>query len=130
MNERTRNVFIIGWLIVQIGLPLRYYLRPAAPGAAYDERFSWRMFSPVRMLRCQADYTHDGQEVRLESEIHSAWITLLKRGRPDVIEGVSRHLCREKGPTLTLELKCRELGGEIVTLHDGGVDLCTDRELR
>ncbi len=130
MSERTRRVFIISWLLVQIGLPLRYYLRPEAPGSGYDERFAWRMFSPIRMLRCQVAYTHDGQAVQLERRIHSAWITLLKRGRPSVIEGVSRALCREDGPTLSLELSCREQGGERVVLYDGSVDLCTDRVLR
>jgi len=127
MSPRARNTFLAIFLTSQIALPLRYYLRAEAPGSTYDERFAWRMFSPVRMIRCKAVYEHDGAPVELSEEIHSAWGTLLQRGRPHVVDAVSRHLCREKGPTLTLELTCRELGDKRVQLEAGHIDLCTGK---
>jgi len=127
MSPRARNTFLAIFLTTQIALPLRYYLRADGPGVGYDERFSWRMFSPVRMVRCKVVYEHDGQEVKLSEEVHSAWSTLLQRGRPHVIDAVSRQLCREKGPTVTVTVTCKELGNKRVQLEAGHIDVCTGR---
>ncbi|MCS6857609.1 MAG: HTTM domain-containing protein, partial [Sandaracinaceae bacterium] len=35
------------WVMVHVLIPLRYYLWPGHD--RYDERFSWRMFSAVRV---------------------------------------------------------------------------------
>jgi hypothetical protein len=44
-----RGRFIIAFLAVQLLLPLHYYLVRHDP---HDERFAWRMFSPMRMADC------------------------------------------------------------------------------
>jgi len=41
--------FIAVFVIAQLLLPLHYYLARKDP---HDERFAWRMFSPMRMARC------------------------------------------------------------------------------
>ena len=128
-----RTPFIAAWLIVQLVLPASYYVRAASVppegeghADAYDERWSWRMFSPVRMLRCKPEYTLDGQgPANLERYVHSAWISLLKRGRMDVVEGVSAHLCaREEVESVRLELECREADGTRVPIIDASREWC------
>lgn len=82
-------------------MPLRYY----AGGRGLDERFSWRMFSSVRMLDCNVDideHFEDFGEVRqrdvnLKKEVQVAWIGLLERGRDLVIEKLMRRRCDEEG---------------------------------
>ncbi|GEM_PF-1046314 len=128
-----RDAFIATWLIVQIVLPLSYYVRAATvptegEGRAdlYDERFTWRMFSPVRMLRCTPEYLVNGEgPVSLERHVHSAWISLLKRGRMDVVEAVSGYLCAQPGTeSVRLELRCREADGSRVTIVHGAREWC------
>jgi hypothetical protein len=83
------NGFIAGWLLLQIGVPASYYLSDRSS----DERFSWRMFSSVRLQRCTVDvaeilHTESGELRRplaLEPVLHAAWIHMLKRHRPAVV---------------------------------------------
>jgi hypothetical protein len=131
MKPPARDVFLVVYLLLQVALPARYYLRVAtapadAVGVGYDERFAWRMFSPIRMLRCDTDYRAGGEEVKLSAEVHSAWTTLLQRGRPDVVDAVSAQLCEKHGGPVTLKMRCRELGGGVVTVHDGSADVCAE----
>lgn len=103
-----RSAFILLVLLVQLLLPLRYYLS----SDRYDERFSWRMFSSYRMARCQVVFSDQGEAIELGEEFHSAWITLLKRGRSDVIEGVGDRLCAtHPGRDLRLDARCRLVDG-------------------
>jgi len=105
------SIAIIVFLAVQLALPLSYYLGKNA----FDERFAWRMFSPVRMARCQVkvfDAT-DGveTEIRLGRRLHIVWINLLKRARPAVIDGVAAHVCAQSGsagatPDIRMMLTC------------------------
>ena len=81
------------------------------------------MFSAERMTRCQPEYLLDGEEVRLERRFHAAWITLLKRGRPGVVEAVSDRLC-EEGEELRLRMVCRGPTQQRWVLEDGQRDLC------
>jgi hypothetical protein len=102
-----KSAFIVAWLAVQIALPLRYYLRDDA----FDERFAWRMFSPVRPLGCQvAFYDETGgapRPVELSSRIHAVWISLLQRARPSVVEAFARSYCAERpGTVLRVDLTC------------------------
>lgn len=88
------NAFIALFLIYQIATPLGYYLSERV----YDERFGWRMFSTVRLQRCElgiADVGADGvpRPARLGSTLHIAWINLLKRGWPAVVEKYLRTRC-------------------------------------
>lgn len=96
------SVFIALFLLFQLGMPLRYYLA----GGGSDERFSWRMFSTVRMQRCtvqvddmldQAGNSHEERRVDLRKLVHSAWINLLERGREPVISKLLAQRCAQPG---------------------------------
>lgn len=84
-------------LLVQALVPLRYYLGDDL----YDERFSWRMFSAVRMHECdlRASETVSGAErpVRLMQTIHAGWVTTLQRNREAVMERYLRWRCAHEG---------------------------------
>ena len=63
----------------------------------YDERFAWRMFSSVRMARC--DFNLYSQEqtglepLKLSKKYHVVWLNLAKRARADVIDGLIANEC-------------------------------------
>src|SRR6185369_4719609 len=42
------------WLLVHVAIPLHYYY---LGDDLYDERFAWRMFSAVRLQRCEVVVT-------------------------------------------------------------------------
>jgi hypothetical protein len=95
------NVFIALFLAYMLGMPLRYYLG----GRGLDERFSWRMFSSVRMLKCKVEvdeHLNSGGErsVSLTKEVQVAWIGLLERGRPLVVEKLLTRRCAQEGVVL------------------------------
>ncbi|MDH5674098.1 MAG: HTTM domain-containing protein [Myxococcales bacterium] len=98
-NRRLANAFILLFLAYQVLMPLRYYLGEGG----YDERFSWRMFSTLRLQRCSIAVTEQGGDsqdlgprpVDLKSELHVAWINILKRYRPAVVEKFMRSRCRQ-----------------------------------
>jgi len=73
-------------LLVQLAIPLRYYLGDDR----FDERFAWRMFSAVRVYRCDlAAYdVNEGRQsqVNLGRTIHVAWITTMRRSREGVLQ--------------------------------------------
>lgn len=92
------NVFIALFLAYMLGMPLRYYMG----GRGLDERFSWRMFSSIRMLKCKVEvdeHTDSGDErsVSLTKEVQVAWIGLLERGRPLVVEKLLARRCAQEG---------------------------------
>jgi hypothetical protein len=78
------RIFVALFVILQLLVPLRYYLGDDP----YDERFSWRMFSAVRVHRCRvnAAETIGGtpRAIDLNREIHRAWINTLSRNRDAV----------------------------------------------
>lgn len=119
---RTRDVCIAVYLVVQLLLPLSYY---TVRDDRFDERFSWRMFSDIRMLKCQAAYTRGTSPVTLSQEFHMAWNTLVQRGRGDVIDAVTAELCKDaSGQELYLRLECREADGRQNLILDGSDDVC------
>lgn len=84
-----RALVIAGVLValaIQIAIPLRYYLGDDP----FDERFAWRMFSAVRVYRCDlAAYdVNDGQQSRVDlgRTIHVAWVTTMRRNREGVLQ--------------------------------------------
>lgn len=99
----------------QLAIPLRYY----TGGDPYDERFSWRMFSEVRVVTCDpsATETKDGQSapVELGRELHEAWIGLLSRNRDAVIERFLVHRCEGGASAATFTNRC----------HDARYPVCT-----
>jgi hypothetical protein len=135
-----RGRFIAAFVLIQLALPLHYYL---ARKDRHDERFAWRMFSPMRSVVCSDPddvgivpasgrrpprFTVDGVVVPLGGEFHEAWIETAKRGRYVVIEKMAARLCtRNPGKVVKLSMTCRYLDGS--TEDIGGFDLCQVPEL-
>lgn len=112
--RRVANVFIALFLAYQIVTPLSYYLSERV----YDERFGWRMFSTVRLQQCELSVqvadAKDGvpRAVGLGATLHIAWINLLKRGWPRVIERFLTDRCASDGVAeVRLERRCRTPDG-------------------
>ncbi len=115
-----RGRFIAAFVLVQLLLPLHYYIGRRDP---HDERFAWRMFSPMRMAKCSPKVAVDGQPLALESTFHEAWLELAQRGRFVVIEAMAEHLCKEHpGSAVTVSLDCTYLDQDPQTF--GGYDMC------
>lgn len=90
------NLLVAAFLLFQIIMPASYYLS----GGGDDERFSWRMFSAVRLQRCRvqvgelrADSPGVEQPVDLVQDVQVAWINLLKRNRHAVVERYLERRC-------------------------------------
>ncbi|MFK7987348.1 MAG: hypothetical protein AB8I08_15090 [Sandaracinaceae bacterium] len=82
-------------LVLEALTPLRYYLGDDI----FDERFSWRMFSAVRVYRCEltAFESRAGRELptNLMSTVQVGWITTMRRSREDVLRGYLRWRCEQ-----------------------------------
>ncbi len=141
-----RSLFIVAFLAVQLALPVSYYLGDAP----LDERFAWRMFSPIRMVRCRLDVREGTARtpvpaadlkpgarlatprtpVRPEAELHAVWMSLLRRGRPDVIAAWADARCgrmeRDAGAPVPLYVGvvCRMPDGTEHVESDPEVDQC------
>lgn len=124
---RPRDAFIVAWVAAQMALPMSYYLRSERV-ERYDERFSWRMFSDIRMVKCKAEFAANGEPVQLSREFHVAWDSLVQRGRPQVMAAVTERLCSTRpGKRITLKMRCREPDASEVDLSTGDDDLCEGR---
>jgi len=120
-----RGCFIAVFVAVQLLAPLHYY---TLRRDRHDERFAWRMFSPVRMLTCEPTFLVGGQPVNLATKFHEGWLEIARRGRFAVLEAMGARLCRDNpGHDVRLDLKCRTIAGG--TESWGGSDLCTFPEL-
>jgi hypothetical protein len=107
-----RSAFIVLWIALQVAIPLSYY----AGDDVFDERFAWRMFSPVRVVSCQTRFIDatDGLQttVRAAADVHEVWGSLLTRARRDVIAGYARKWCDERRaagagrPVLRVDVVC------------------------
>ncbi|MEQ8459018.1 MAG: hypothetical protein RLO52_06165 [Sandaracinaceae bacterium] len=100
-------------VLVQAVIPLRYYFGDDA----YDERFAWRMFSNVRVYRCDlgAFETRDGYErpVNLMETIHVGWGSLLRRNREPVMDAWLEWRCEQEGVSAARLLnRCVSPAGE------------------
>jgi hypothetical protein len=119
-SRALANALIAAFLLFQIAMPLRYYLG----GRGYDERFSWRMFSSVRMQRCAVqvhETAGDGSErkLNLEQELQVAWIGMLERYRAGVVEELLRKRCASGGAReVRYARSCQDPGGnELPQIH-------------
>lgn len=120
-----RGRFIAAFVAIQLLLPLHYYLGRRDP---HDERFAWRMFSPMRMSHCAPRFLLDGQPFDLAAAFHTAWIELAERGRFVVIEDMAAHVCREHpGSSVNVTLECSYIDHPPRTF--GGHDLCKNPRL-
>ncbi len=124
-KERAILAFIAIWLAVQILAPLDYYLLRSDK---HDERFAWRMFSPMRMLRCEPHFLVGGVESPLGRTFHEGWVEIAERGRLVVLEAMGQRLCRDNpGKDVRLDMTCTRIDGD--KEHYGGSDLCKYPEL-
>jgi hypothetical protein len=93
------NALIVLFLAFHVAMPLRYYLG----GGGYDERFSWRMFSTLRMQKCSVkveetvgsedDSGAETRAVNLQKTVQIAWIGMLERYRRPVVDKLLRWRC-------------------------------------
>jgi hypothetical protein len=89
----------------------------------HDERFAWRMFSPMRMTRCTVRATLDGAPLALKGEFHEAWLAMARRARFVVVEEMAAHLCEKYERTpVVFHLDCVYVGQPPRTF--GGSDMC------
>ena len=115
-----QGIVILFIVASQLVLPLHYYTVRRDP---HDERFAWRMFSPMRMTRCVPNFTIDMKPVDLSTKFHEAWIEIAKRGRYNVIEAMGARLCRDNpGAAVHVVLECQYVGKPPATW--GGYDVC------
>lgn len=120
-----RGRFILAFLAVQLALPLRYYLAHRDP---HDERFAWRMFSPMRMAQCTPQVQLDGKPYDLGLDFHEAWVTIAERGRFSVIEEMGKELChRHPGSEVRMSIDCTYIDRAPQTY--GGYDICSVHQL-
>lgn len=115
-----QGIVILLVVASQLLLPLHYYV---ARRDRHDERFAWRMFSPMRMTRCTPAFTIDSKPVTLETQFHEAWIEIAKRGRFNVIEEMAAQLCaKNPGSAVHVVVECQYVGKPKETW--GGYDMC------
>ena len=120
MLATWRGRLILLFVAIQLLVPLRYYIAHRDP---HDERFAWRMFSPIRMVRCQLSVERDGAPLPLGREFHEAWLEMAQRGRFAVVEAMGAELCRRYPDTrIEVRLDCTYLDNEPRTY--GGYDMC------
>jgi len=115
-----RGWLILGFVAVQLLAPLHYYVLREDKN---DERFAWRMFSPVRMKTCKPTFLVAGQPENLYASFHEAWKEIAERGRLVVLEAMGQKLCRlHPGAEVRLDLVCTSVDGAEERL--GGSNLC------
>jgi hypothetical protein len=120
-----RGRFILAFLVLQLVLPLHYYLVRHDP---HDERFAWRMFSPMRMTQCSPQFSIDNQPVPLGNKFHEAWIEVAKRGRYVVLEQMAQKLCSDNpGKSVELSVDCTYLDRPAARF--GHADMCQEPDL-
>ncbi len=121
----SRGRFILAFIALQLVLPLHYYI---GRDDKHDERWAWRMFSPMRMARCRSAIAIDGRPANLGASFHEAWIEVAERGRLSVVERMARKLCGDNpGKPVEVTLDCTYVDRPPATF--GGFDVCT-RPLR
>ena len=116
------------WLLVavQLVLPASYYVRAEAD----DERFAWRMFSTVRVRRCQVrvrEFPGSGppRVVDHQRALHSAWTGALLRRRERVVESFLEQRCTEADTArVDYERRCEDVDGS--RLRDRATLTCGD----
>jgi hypothetical protein len=120
-----RGRLVVAFVLIQLLIPLHYYVLRKDP---HDERFAWRMFSPMRMASCRPTFRVDGAPVDLHAEFHEAWVGIAGRGRMQVIEAMGKRLCAiHPGSKVVADLSCTYVDRPAATF--GGHDMCGQPEL-
>lgn len=117
--------FIAVFVLAQLLLPLHYYF---VRKDLHDERFAWRMFSPMRMARCAPTVVINDKPIQLASEFHEAWLEIANRGRFTVLEAMGAKLCAKYPKSeVRLSIQCTYLDREPQSF--GGYDMCNVPQL-
>jgi len=105
MNRREAiGIHLI--LCALLAIPLHYY---TLNDDKRDERFSWRMFSPVRSERCGTQFFVDDLKVRASQHFHNAWVGIAQRGRKQVILKMAQTLCHKfPGKSVGVRIQCEQ----------------------
>ena len=114
------NAGIAAFIAYQLAMPLSYYLGDHA----YDERFSWRMFSTLRMAQCEVTMTESAaggtpQSIALGRELQVAWVNILRRYRPAVVDKFMRSRCETQDVASVRYVRsCIDTDGSVLpTVH-------------
>lgn len=114
-NDRVvALVSLAVWVLIMIAVPVRYY----AGGDVYDERFSWRMFSAVRVQECalSAREVVDARErpIALMEVLPAPWVSLLERNRPAVLRRFLSWRCASAARPSEVRLThtCQDASGD------------------
>lgn len=130
--RKLANAFIALFLAIQVAVPLSYYLG----NRMYDERFGWRMFSTLRLQACELEVEEvpragsagAPRPVRLHESLHIAWINLMKRGRPDVIDKAMRARCTGDDVfEVRVARRCRDTDGSMLPREKRVLDCASGR---
>ena len=114
---QTRVLWLAGialWAALMVAVPLRYYLGDDL----YDERFSWRMFSAVRVQECDLDAREvvSGSEraISLYEVLPAPWVSLLERNRPAVLRRFMAWRCASDAAPSEVRLThtCQDASGD------------------
>ena len=117
------SVFIVVYFVWQLALPITYYLGDDVN----DERFSWRMFSAIwhfhhtctvsvmeieSVLVPGPGNTPLVRQLDLDRTVHQAWITLLNRNQPLVVEKFLQTRCQsdQRVAEVQYSRRCPEAG--------------------
>jgi hypothetical protein len=94
------SIFIVGFLLWQIALPILYYLNEDDS----DERFAWRMFSVLSRFQKSCDVAvsewatgrDTGASIKppQQLDLQDSWSQLLARNRPAVVAKYLRARCQ------------------------------------
>ena len=120
--------FVFAFLALQLLLPLSYY----ATGSGSDERFAWRMFSPVAARKCEPfvfEASEAGAEslLPLRSTVQTTWVGLLRRQQRPVVHELLQWRCEESAArSVRYELRCTAPDGS--ELEPVAIPLNCDRE--
>lgn len=119
------SLFIAAVVLSQLLLPASYYFM----GRRYDERFAWRMFSPIRVTSCRHQW-FEGAERRpfRPDDVQAVWRSLMRRARLDVVRGYARHRCQALGPgaRIAVELTCFGPGDRVDRVLTADQNLCEE----
>jgi hypothetical protein len=129
---RVAQVGAAVWLAYHLLVPARYYLLPGHD--RYDERFSWRMFSAVRVQQCQIAVEEtslgEARRVNLTTILPMPWIALVERNRPAVQRNLLGYLCARPTEPSAVEVRseCVEPSGEAAPTVRRAID-CASGEI-
>jgi hypothetical protein len=122
------NALIALFLTFHVAMPLRYYVR----GGGYDERFSWRMFSTLRMQKCRVNLEEtigdDTRTVELPKVLHIAWIGMLERYRRPVVDKLLARRCEQPDArSVRFERTCVDTDGSTLPPNRVSIDCASER---